>query len=76
MQTIQSNFSIPAVVIGMIDFCHFIPLSLTLTLPGGHKHSTKQRLFGFIFSHTFDLIRMKFDVMKTIQAEHPETTFE
>ena len=29
---------------GTIDFCHFIPLSLTLTLPGPHKVSIKQNV--------------------------------
>ena len=41
---------------GSIDFCHFVPLSLTLTFLWGHKVSTKQNL------HTFQLIRMKFEV--------------
>ena len=44
-----------------------MPLSLTLTLPGGHKVSAKQNLL-FLFSHTFfictfHLIRMKFDML-------------
>ena len=34
-----------------INFYHFIPLSLTLTLPGGHKVSTKQNLLAS-FSRT------------------------
>ena len=32
--------------IGTIDFYHFVPLSLTLTLAGGHKVSTKQNLLA------------------------------
>ena len=32
--------------IGTIDFCHFIRLSLTLTLPWGHKVSAKQNLLA------------------------------
>ena len=45
---------------GTGDFHHFIPLWLTLTLPGGHEVSAK---LGFVFSHTFQLIRVKFDVV-------------
>ena len=48
----------PSMLIGIIDFYHFIPLLLILTLFGIHKVSAKQNLF----SHTFHLIRMKFDV--------------
>ena len=39
------NFFIPAMLIRTIDFCHFILPSLTFTLPGGHKVSTKQNPF-------------------------------
>ena len=50
---------------GTIDFYHFIPLSLALTLPGGHKVSAKQNVLASFFLHTFHLIRMEFDaVMK------------
>ena len=41
MQTFPPNFLIPAMLIDTIDFCHSIPLSPTLTLPGGHKVSLK-----------------------------------
>ena len=40
-------------LIDTIDFHHFIPLLLTLTLSGGHKVSAKAKPLGFIFSHTF-----------------------
>ena len=43
-ETVQSNFSIPAMLIGTIDFYHFMSLSLALALPGGHKLSAKQNL--------------------------------
>ena len=33
-------------LIGTIDFYHFVPLSLTLTLPGGDKVSAKQNLLA------------------------------
>ena len=52
-QTDWPNVVIPAMLIGAIDFYHFIQLSLTLTLPGGHKVSAKLSLrIGFFFSHT------------------------
>ena len=50
-QTVQPVLFIPAMLIGSIDFYHFIPLSLTLTLGGGHKISTKQNLLAS-FSRT------------------------
>ena len=40
-QTVQPNCFIPAMLIGTIDFYHFMPFSLTLTLPGGNKVSAK-----------------------------------
>ena len=46
MHTVLPNVFIPALLIGTIDFCHFIPLSLTLSLPGAHKGSMKQNLLG------------------------------
>ena len=52
MQTSRPNLFIPAILIGTIDFYHFILLSLTLTLPGGHKVSAKQILLAS-FSCTF-----------------------
>ena len=36
IQTVPPAFVIPVILIGAVDFYHFIPLSLTLTLPGGH----------------------------------------
>ena len=61
-QTILPNVFIPAMLIGTIDFYHFMPFTLTLTLPWGQaQHEAKS--IGFIFSHTFHLIRMKFDVV-------------
>ena len=46
----------------IIDIYHFILLSLTLTLPWGHKVSAEQNLLAS-FSHTFHLIRMKVTVV-------------
>ena len=36
-QTCEQNLFIPAMLVGIIDFYHFIPLSVTLTLTGDHK---------------------------------------
>ena len=55
-QTFQ-HFFIPVILIDTIDFCHFTPFPVTLTL--GQKVSAKQNLLSS-FSHTFLLIRMKF----------------
>ena len=52
-------------LIGAIEFYYFIPFRLSLTLPGGHKVSAKQNQLASFSSHTFHLIRLKFDaVMK------------
>ena len=44
-QTFQPNFYIPVILMGAIDFYidfyNVTPFSQTLTLPGGHKVSTK-----------------------------------
>ena len=57
---------IRAMLVGTIDFYHFMPLSLTFTLAEGCKVSSKPNLlaFDFIFSHTLQLIWMKFGVVK------------
>ena len=44
-------FFIAAMLIGTIDFYHFVPLSLILILPGGHKVNAKQNLLSS-FSQT------------------------
>ena len=44
MQTLQPNVFIPGMLIGIIEFFHLVPLSLTLTLAGGYKVSAKQDL--------------------------------
>ena len=38
-------------LVGTIDFYHYIPLSLTLTLPGGHKVNAKQNLWASFLPH-------------------------
>ena len=51
-------------LIDIINFQHFIPLSLTLTLPGGHKVSSAKQNIGLIFSHTFHMVGMKSNVVR------------
>ena len=54
-QTVQPIFVTPAMLIGTIDFCHAILLSLTLTLPGGHKVSAnKTSWLHFLAQFPFD----------------------
>ena len=43
---LYSQFFIPTMLIGTIDFYHFIPLSVILTMVGGHKVSAKQNLLA------------------------------
>ena len=44
-------FVIPVMLIGTIDFYHFIPLSVTLTMAGGHTVCAKQNMLALL-SHT------------------------
>ena len=46
LEIFQQNFVILAIIIGIIDFYHFIPLSVTLVLAEGHKVGTKQDLLA------------------------------
>ena len=73
-QTFQPNCFTPASLIGIIDFYRFKPLALTLTLPGrgrgqgrggggGSQGQCKAKPLGFIFSYTFQLIWMKFNLL-------------
>ena len=64
MQTVQSNFFMPTMLIGAFDFYHIILLSLTLPLPGVIRSAQSKTPVGFIFFHTFHLMRMKFGVAK------------
>ena len=70
-------FFIHGVVIGAIDLCHFIPLSLTLTLVESHKVSAwlhflshfwsdcarKQKLMRQFFSQSFQSVWMEFGML-------------
>ena len=52
-------------LIGTIDFYHFVPLSLTVTLDEGHdsQGQCKAQPVGFFFLHTFQFMRMKFGIV-------------
>ena len=50
-------------LIGNIDFYRFILLSLTLTLPEGHKVTTNPGILASFSPYTFHLKRMKCDVV-------------
>ena len=47
-QPFPPNLFVPAMVVGTIDLYHFIPVSRTLTLPGGNKVSIKQTWLHFL----------------------------
>ena len=51
---INQYLLIPAMLLGTIDFYHFA---------WGSQGQVKAKPIGFIFSHPFHLIRMKFDVV-------------
>ena len=57
-QTVQSYFFIPVVLIGTI--CITLP---DLDLAWGSQGQCQAKPLGFVFSHIFHLIWMKFDVM-------------
>ena len=44
VQSVQPNLFIPAMLIGLFDFYHFITFSVILALAGGHKVSARQNL--------------------------------
>ena len=69
-------FVIPTMLIGAIDFYHFLPISVTLTLAGGHKISTKQNLLAPLFAH-FSTYQdeIGYDV-EGIRVEHPSAVLE
>ena len=50
-QIFQRNIFIPAMPIGTVEFYHFIPLSLILTLTGDLKVNAKQKLLAYFLAH-------------------------
>ena len=55
-------FFIPAMLVGAIDFDDFVPFT-DLDLAWGSHGQHRAKPSGFIFSHTFHLIRIEFDVV-------------
>ena len=53
-QTYQLNSVTPAMLIGTIDYYHFTPLSVTLSLAGGFKVKAKQNLLASFFCTLFN----------------------
>ena len=51
VQTFRAVFFIPTTLKGTIYFYHFIPLSLTFTLPRGHQFNTMQTIFLDSYAH-------------------------
>ena len=54
-----------------IHFYHFIPLSLILTLPRGHKVSAKEKLLASFFFINFstDQDEIKLNILKLLLSE-------
>ena len=72
-QTVQPICSKPAMLIGTNDFYHFIPFSLTLTLPGVTKSVQSTALWLHFLTHfSYDQDEIWSDD-DAVQAEHPET---
>ena len=62
--------------IGTIDLYHFIPLSLTLTLAGGHKVSAKQNIWLHVLAQFSTDQDETWCCVEAIWGEHPDTTFD
>ena len=62
--------------LGTIDFYHFIPGLLTLTLLEGHKVSAKQTHWLHFLPHLSSDQDEIWCGVEAIQAKHPETAFE
>ena len=63
-------------LIGNINFYHFTPCSLTLTLPGGHKVSKNQNLLASFSPTLINRSGWKLVWCWSNLSEHPDTIFE
>ena len=63
-------------LVGTIDFYDIIPLSLTLTLPGGDKVSAKEKLSASFFCNDSSVHGEILYVVEAIQVEHSVAIFE
>ena len=70
-----NHFFMPVKIMGTIDFLHFIPLSLTLTLPGVTR-SAQSNIFWLYFLACFstDQNKIKYSA-EAIEVERPDTSF-
>ena len=63
--------------IGTSDSYHFIPLSLTLTLAGGHKVTVQSKTsWRHILAHFSTDQDACWYGVEVMQGDHPDTTFE
>ena len=67
MQIFEPTLFIPAMLIGTIDFYHFIPPSLTMALPGGHKVS--KNLLDYLDLHSRSRLYEKSKTSVSIVSE-------
>ena len=58
--TFQPFFFVPAMLIGTIGLPFYVTFTGLDPLTGCYKICKKQQPLGFIFSHSFQLIRMEF----------------
>ena len=65
MQTIQPIFAIPAMLLP------FYTAFTGVDLAWGWEGQPKAKAIGFIFSHSFHVISIKFDVMKQFNLNIP-----
>ena len=63
MQTFQPIFLIPAMLIGTIDFYHFIPISLTLTLAGVTRSAQSKTSWIYFLAHFSTYYKMEYNVV-------------
>ena len=72
-QTFLLNPFIRAMCIGTIDFYHFTPLAMTLTLAGGYKVSASQIYWLHFLLHFWSDQQQIWNDSEASQTEHPET---
>ena len=65
-------FFIPAMLIGTTDFYKFFITFTDLKRGWESQGQCKAKPLGYIFSHTFELIRMKFEVLKQLKLNIPK----
>ena len=71
-ETFQPNLSIPDILKGTIDSCHFLPPSVTLTLVWVHR-SAESKVCWLCFLTHFSTDQ---DEYEAVEVEHPDTNFE